>query len=72
MQRHLDAEIVDFQIISEDYSKLAFLCADRSICFHAKFGNYHKTRTPKQGRDLAFAKATSDLLVVGSTHEIYR
>lgn len=27
--RHLDAEIVDFQILSEDYSKAVFLCADR-------------------------------------------
>lgn len=27
--RHLDSEIVDFQILSEDYSKAVFLCADR-------------------------------------------
>jgi ribosome biogenesis protein ENP2 len=27
--RHLDAEIVDFQILSDDYSKAALLCADR-------------------------------------------
>ena len=27
--RHLDSEIVDFQILSDDYSKAAFLCADR-------------------------------------------
>ena len=34
--RHLDAEIVDFQILSEDYSKAVFLCADRRwALFHA-------------------------------------
>jgi hypothetical protein len=42
VRRHLDSEIIDFTILSEDYSKLAFLCADRSICFHAKFGKYHR------------------------------
>lgn len=26
------------QIISDDYSKMAFICADRSVAFHAKFG----------------------------------
>ena len=29
--RHLDAEVVDFQVLSEDYAKLALLCNDRSI-----------------------------------------
>lgn len=28
-ERHLDAEVVDFQILGEDYAKAAFLCADR-------------------------------------------
>ncbi|KAK7304557.1 hypothetical protein VNO77_42438 [Canavalia gladiata] len=27
-ERHLDSEIVDFQVLTEDYSKLACLCAD--------------------------------------------
>jgi hypothetical protein len=40
--RHMDAEVVDFQILSDDYSKAAFLCADRSISFHARFGGYCK------------------------------
>eukprot|EP00879_Flechtneria_rotunda_P026207 GHRR01027931.1.p1 GENE.GHRR01027931.1~~GHRR01027931.1.p1 ORF type:complete len:211 (+),score=60.47 GHRR01027931.1:629-1261(+) len=70
--RHLDAEVVDFQILSDDYSKVVLLCADRSICFHARFGSYFKTRTPRQGRDVAYAPFTADLLVVGSAPEVWR
>lgn len=70
--RHLDAEVVDFQVLSEDYSKLAFLCHDRSVCFHAKFGAYYKTRVPKHGRDLAYAERTCELLVASSSPELYR
>ena len=60
------------QILSEDYSKVAFLCADRSIAFHAKFGAYYKTRVPRFGRDLAYYPYTADLLVAGSSNELYR
>lgn len=70
--RHLDAEVVDFTCLSDDYSKAAFLCADRSVSFHARFGSYFRTRTPRQGRDLAYAPFTADLLVVGSAAEVYR
>jgi len=70
--RHLDAEIVKFQTLSEDYAKLAFICADRSVRFHAKFGNYYQTRTPRQGRDLAYSRNTGDLCVVGSSNEVWR
>ena len=68
----MDAEIVDFCCLSDDYSKLAFICADRSIRFHAKFGNYYNTRTPKQGRDVCYSENTADLCVVGSSSEVWR
>ncbi|KAK9820064.1 hypothetical protein WJX72_005625 [[Myrmecia] bisecta] len=71
-ERHLDAEIVDFEILSEDYAKVAFICMDRSVHFHAKFGSYYKTRVPKMGRALAYAPALADLMIVGSSSEIYR
>ena len=71
-ERHLDAEVVDFCVLSDDYSKLAFMCADRSINFHAKFGKYYSVRTPRQGRDMAYLRHTGDLTVVGGSHEIYR
>ncbi len=35
------------QVLGEDYSKLAFLCADRSVVLHAKFGSYYSTRIPR-------------------------
>lgn len=60
------------QILSEDYSKAAFLCADRCIAFHAKYGAHHKTRVPKFGRDMAYYPYTADLLVAASSNEIYR
>jgi ribosome biogenesis protein ENP2 len=50
-KRHLDCEVIDFQILSEDYSKLAFLRADRTLEFHAKFGTYYKVRIPKVGTE---------------------
>ena len=71
-ERHLDAEIVDFQILSEDYSKAVFLCADRTLNFHARFGGYYKLRVPKHGRDLAFCPSTAELLVAASAPEVYR
>ncbi|PSC72487.1 Nucleolar 10 [Micractinium conductrix] len=70
--RHLDSEIVDFQILSEDYSKAVFLCADRSLSFHARFGAYYKTRVPKFGRDLAYCPFSAELLVAASAPEVYR
>lgn len=59
-------------MLSDDYSKVAFLCADRSLSFHARFGTYFKTRTPRQGRDLAYCASSAELLVVGSAPEVYR
>lgn len=41
-ERCLISEVVDFQILSDDYSKAVFLCADRSLLFHARFGGYYK------------------------------
>ena len=34
-ERGLDSEVVQFQILSNDYSKLAFLSSDRNIELHA-------------------------------------
>ena len=62
-ERYLDAEIVDFQILSTDYSKAVFLCADRSFHFHAKFGAYYQVRVPRFGRDLAYSASSAELLV---------
>lgn len=71
-ERHFDSEVVDFQILTDDYSKAVFLCADRSLSFHARFGGYYKTRIPKFGRNLAYAPYTAELLVASSSPELYR
>ena len=34
-ERGLDSEVVQMQLLSPDYSKIAFLCADRTIELHA-------------------------------------
>lgn len=60
------------QILSEDYSKVAFLCADRSVHLHARYGSHFRTRVPCFGRDLAYAPESADLLIAGSSSEIYR
>lgn len=66
------AHALGAQILSEDYSKAAFLCADRTVHLHARYGAHYATRIPRAGRDLAFAPEAADLLIVGSSPDIYR
>lgn len=67
-----DSSCAGAQILSEDYSKVAFLCADRSVHLHARYGAHFRTRVPCFGRDMAYAPESADLLVAGSAPEIYR
>ncbi len=60
------------QILSDDYSKLAFLCADRNIELHAQYGKHFKIRIPRFGRDICYNPYSADLYAVGATNEIYR
>ena len=71
-ERHFDAEVVDFQVLSDDWSKCAFLCADRSVQLHARYGAHHRVRVPRAGRDLAYSPRTADLVVAASAPELYR
>lgn len=71
-ERYLTADIIAFDTIAEDYSKLVFLHADRVVEVHAQYGFHYKTRIPKFGRDLAYHYASCDLFVVGASSEIYR
>ena len=70
--RGMDSEVVRFNILSEDYSKLAFACADRTIEFHAQYGKHYKTRVPKFPRDMKYNPFLCDLYVAGAANEIYR
>ncbi|KAJ0255427.1 Embryo sac development arrest 7 [Hirschfeldia incana] len=71
-ERHLDSAIVDFEILDDDYSKLAFLCADRSINLHAKYGKHHSLRIPRMGRDMTYDNRSCDLLCAASSPDLYR
>ncbi|KYQ88456.1 NUC153 domain-containing protein [Tieghemostelium lacteum] len=70
--RNLDCHVVNFEILSDDYSKPVFLRDDRYIEIHAKFGNYFKTRIPKLGRDLSYHKPSCDLYIGASGSDVYR
>ena len=53
-ERGIDSEVIQFQVLDKDYSKLAFLCADRNIELHAQYGRHFKIRIPKFGRDMIY------------------
>ena len=71
-ERYLDNEVVQFEVLSEDYTKMVFLQADRSVEFHAQYGSHFKARIPKFGRDLVYHKPSCDLVVGGVGSEAYR
>ncbi|KAL7988055.1 hypothetical protein Chor_006974 [Crotalus horridus] len=71
-ERCLDAEVVTFDILSDDYSKIVFLHNDRYVEFHSQHGRYYRTRIPKFGRDFSYHYPSCDLYFVGASSEIYR
>uniref|UniRef100_A0A8C6FF35 Nucleolar protein 10 n=1 Tax=Moschus moschiferus TaxID=68415 RepID=A0A8C6FF35_MOSMO len=71
-ERCLDSEVVTFETLSDDYSKIVFLHNDRYIEFHSQSGFYYKTRIPKFGRDFSYHSPSCDLYFVGSSSEVYR
>ncbi|KAJ8570780.1 hypothetical protein K7X08_037752 [Anisodus acutangulus] len=71
-ERHLVSEIVNFEVLGDDYSKIAFLCADRSVCLHAKYGSHYNLRIPRMGRDIVYDCWSCDLLCAASSPDLYR
>lgn len=71
-ERCLDSEVVQFEILSEDYSKMMFLHCDRYIELHSQAGRYYRLRIPVFGRDMKYQPDTADMLFVGNSNEIYR
>ncbi|KAJ6805235.1 nucleolar protein 10 [Iris pallida] len=71
-ERHLISEIINFQVLGDDYAKIAFLCADRSVCLHAKYGSHYSLRIPRMGRDIAYDCWSCDLLCAASAPDLYR
>ena len=70
--RNLSSSIIRFCLLGEDWRKLAFLCNDRHVEFHAQFGMYYRLRIPKLGRDLSVDRGSCDLYVGGVGSEIWR
>jgi ribosome biogenesis protein ENP2 len=70
--RGLTCEVVAFEMLSDDFGKLVFLQADRTVSFHAPYGTHYNLRIPKFGRHLAYNWETCDLFVAASGDEIYR
>jgi len=70
--RGLNAEVVDFLILSEDYKKLVLLLDDRTVEFHAQYGRHHRLRVPKAGRSLCYDSESCVLFVGGSSAEVTR
>ncbi|KAG5319778.1 NOL10 protein, partial [Acromyrmex heyeri] len=71
-ERCFDSEIITFETISDDYSKIVFLQCDRSVEFHAAHGKYYKLRVPNFGRDLKYHYPSCDVFIVGDSNKIYR
>lgn len=71
-ERHTDAETVNFEILSEDWTKLALLQANRLVEFHGPSGMYHSVRTPRVGRSLFYDPFSCDLVIGASDTFVYR
>jgi ribosome biogenesis protein ENP2 len=46
--------------------------ADRNIELHAQFGTYYRFRIPRVGRDISYHPSSCEMLMVGSSSEVYR
>eukprot|EP00092_Neocalanus_flemingeri_P000012 GFUD01000012.1.p1 GENE.GFUD01000012.1~~GFUD01000012.1.p1 ORF type:complete len:702 (+),score=282.39 GFUD01000012.1:61-2166(+) len=71
-ERCLDSEVVNFEVLSEDYNKVVFLHCDRYVEFHSQSGRYYRLRIPVFGRDMAYHHGTADMYFVGSSSQVYR
>ncbi|GFE54647.1 embryo sac development arrest protein [Babesia ovis] len=71
-RRGIDNEVMRTCFLEEDYTKLAFLCANRVIEFHDRGGRYHSIRIPKEGRDMKYLSDDASIFTVASSNEVYR
>ena len=71
-ERGLDSEVVKMKILSDDYSKVAFLLSDRNIELHAQYGRHYRIRIPRFGRDMVYAPYNAELITVGASNQIWR
>lgn len=61
--RHTKSENTTFLLLSSDYSKSVHLQTDRSLEFHTPMGCHYEIRLPRFGRDLAYLRQSTEVLV---------
>lgn len=71
-ERCFDEEVVKFDILSDDYTKLVFLFVDRYVEIHSQFGRYYRIRIPRFGRDMKYNSSSCDLYFVGDSSNVFR
>jgi ribosome biogenesis protein ENP2 len=71
-KRYFSSQVLNFQILTTDFSKIVFLCADRSLSVHARNGLHFRTFIPVEGRDITYIPCYNDVIVVGSTPTMHR
>ena len=71
-ERYMDATPVSCCLLSDDFTKLAFLLDDRNIELHAAYGKHHRTRIPRAGRHMVYHAPTAELLIGAQGSEVFR
>lgn len=71
-ERYLDAHVIDMVMLGDDYGKLALMCEDRTIAFHAHYGAHESIRIPTFGRGIAYEPTTCEILVAAKGNQVYR
>ncbi|KAK4190938.1 ribosome biogenesis protein ENP2 [Podospora australis] len=61
--RHTTSENTTFLLLSNDYTKSVHLQSDRSLEFHTPMGCHYTARLPRFGRDLAYLRQNTEVLV---------
>lgn len=71
-ERYLDAHVLDMVMLGEDYGKIALMCEDRTIAFHAPYGAHESVRIPTFGRGIAYEPTTCEILLAAKGNQVYR
>ncbi|KAK4043136.1 WD40-repeat-containing domain protein [Parachaetomium inaequale] len=61
--RHTKSENTTFLLLGSDYTKSLHLQSDRSLEFHTPMGCHYEVRLPRFGRDLAYLRQNTEVLI---------
>lgn len=71
-ERHVDTEIIDFQILSSNWEKIVLLKIDKQLEFQIKSGRYYQVKIPDSGVSLLLSQETNILYIPSYKNEIFR